>query len=114
MHFDLLSPKDTKAIDALIESYGGARAIGDQISTKRGFETRKITAADKGYGEMIEKAEQYAKSFPKVGDFVAAEKLEVTKPSVCTTQVSGFQGAYVTLDCMRRIAENKNVLFPSE
>jgi hypothetical protein len=28
--------------------------------------------------------------------------------------VSGFQGAYVTLDCMRRIAENKNVLFPSE
>lgn len=114
MYFDLLSPKDTKAIEALIDSYGGARAIGDQITNKRGYELRKQVAAEKGFGEMIGKAEEYAKSFPKVGDFVAAESIEVTKPGVCTTQVSGFQGAYVTLDCMKRIAENKDVLFPTE
>ncbi len=80
MHFDLLSPKDTNAIEALIESYGGARAIGDQITTKRGFELRKLAATEKGFGEMIEKAEEYAKSFPKVGDFVASESVEVAKP----------------------------------
>ncbi len=114
MHFDLLTPRDTKAIDALIESYGGAGAIGEEITKKRDLETRKKIAAEKGFGELIDKAEKYAASFPKVEDFIEAESIRVTKPGICTTQVSGFQGAYVTLDCMRRIAEKQDVLFPTE
>ncbi len=114
MHFDLLSDRDQKAIDALIDSYGGARAINEKIIAQRDYETRKKLAADKGYGEMLAQAEAYAKEFPKVEDFIAKENIKVTKKGVCTTQVSGFQGARVTFDCIKRIAQNKDVLFPSE
>jgi hypothetical protein len=114
MHFKLLSDKDMKAIDALIESHGGAPAINKKIEEMRQYETRKKIAADKGFGDMLNKAETYAKEFPKVEDFIAQEGIKTDKKGICTTQVSGFQGSYVTLDCMRRIAENKDVLFPTE
>lgn len=114
MFFKLLSSNDMKAIDALIDSYDGVKSINDRITEKRDYETRKKIAAEKGFGDMLEKAEGYAKQFPKVEDFIAKEKLKVTKDGICTTQVSGYQGAYVTFDCMRRIAENKDVLFPTE
>ncbi|MBN1825530.1 MAG: hypothetical protein JW958_04625 [Candidatus Eisenbacteria bacterium] len=114
MHFHLLSDRDMRAIDALIDSYGGAEAIGKKIAETRLYNTRKRIAADKGFGEMLEKAESYASDFPKLEDFLKKEGIRPEKQGVCTTQVSGFQGARVTFDCMRRIAENGDVLFPTE
>jgi len=114
MHFKLLSEKDLKAIDALINSYGGAEEISKRIKEKRDYETRKKIAGEKGYGEMLEKAEQYVKNFAKVEDFIENEGLTVTKKGICTTQVSGFQGAKPSFDCLRRISENGDVLFPTE
>ena len=114
MHFDLLSDKDMKAIDALIDAYGGANAINDKVSAMRDYETRKKIADKKGYGEMLKQAEEYTKDFPKVEDYISKEGIKVTKKGVCTTQVSGFQGSRVTLDCLRRIALKPDILFPTE
>lgn len=114
MHFKFLSDRDMKAIDALVAAYGGPKAVCNQITEMREYKSRKKKAADQGFGETLEKAEKFAKEFPKVEDFVAKEKIKATKKGVCTTQVSGFQGAYVTLDCARRVAQNKDVLFPTE
>jgi hypothetical protein len=114
MHFKLLSDRDQKAIEALIDGFGGSKAICAKIIELRQYETRKKIAADRGYGEMLEQAEKYAGEFPKVEDFIAKEGISVTKPGECTTQVSGFQGSRVTLDCMRRVARNHDVLFPTE
>ncbi len=114
MHFDLLSKRDLKAIDNLIAEYGGPRAIGQKITQMRDFETRKNVAAEKGYGETLEQAEKYTGKFAKVEDFINSENLKFTKKGICITQVSGFQGAKVTFDCLRRVAENGQVLFPTE
>jgi hypothetical protein len=114
MHFRLLSPKDLKAMDALRNSYGGGKEIAGRIDALRTYEARKKAAAAKGWGEMLDKAEGYVKRFAKVEDFVAANKLNLTKPGVCTAQVSGFQGAHVTFDCIRRVSEKGDVLFPTE
>ncbi len=114
MYFNLLTDRDKKAIDALIDSYGGAKAVNDKITAMREYDTRKKIAGDKGFGDMLEKAEKYAGQFPKVEDFIAKGNIKVTKKGVCTTQVSGFQGAYVTIDCLRRLAENGTILFPTE
>lgn len=114
MHFKLLSDRDLKAIDTLVDDFGGSQEVCDKIEKMRDYGTRKRIAGDKGYGEMLEQAEGYAKDFPKVEDFIAKEGIKATKPGVCTTQVSGFQGSRVTLDCMRRVAQNRDVLFPTE
>ncbi|MFH1686735.1 MAG: hypothetical protein ABIE70_04350 [bacterium] len=114
MHFDFLDGRDKKAIDALIGAYGGPKAVNEQIARMRGYESRKKAAQEKGYGDMLQKAEGYAAKFAKVEDFVAKEKTEVTKKGTAVTQVSGFQGSHVTFDCMRRVAEDGNVLFPTE
>ena len=114
MHFKLLSGKDIKAIDALIDAYGGSEAINKKIGEMRDYETRKKIAVSKGFGEMLDKAEGYVKEFPKVEDFISKEGIKTDKKGACITQVSGFQGAYVTSDCIRRIAQNRNVLFPTE
>jgi hypothetical protein len=114
MYFDLLTDRDMKAIDALLDSYGGGKAISDKIDQMRDYQTRKKIAGDKGFGKMLEEAEGFVKEFPKVEDFVEKEGINFDKKGVCTTQVSGFQGAYVTHECLRLIAENKNVLFPTE
>ncbi len=114
MHIKLLSDKDLKAMDALLDSYGGAKEISKQIDSMRDYDTRKRIAGDKGYGEMLEKAEVYAKNFAKVEDFIETDQITVTRGGICTTQVSGFQGATPTFDCIKRIAENGDVLFPTE
>lgn len=114
MHFKLLSARDLKAIDALIDSYGGAKEISKKIRSKRDYHLRKKLAAEKGYGQMLEKAEEYAKRLAKVEDFVEKNKISVIKKGICTTQVSGFQAARPTFDCLRRAAENGDVLFPTE
>jgi len=114
MHFKLMSNKDLKAIDALLESYGGAKEIEKQIAARRDYEIRKRIAAEKGFGDMLAKAEEYTMDFAKVADFIEKNAIATTKKGVVTTQVSGFQGAYVTCDCLRRVAENKELLFPRE
>lgn len=114
MYFDFLSDRDKKAIDALIDSYGGGKEICDKIAKMREYDLRKKTAGEKGFGKMLEEAEGFAGQFPKAEDFIAKEGLKLDKEGVCTTQVSGFQGPYVTHDCMRRIAEKGNILFPTE
>ncbi len=114
MHFDLLSPKDLKAMDALRDSYGGGKEISARIETLRNYETRKKAAAAKGWGETLDKAEAYVKHFAKVEDFVEKNGIRWTKKGVCTAQVSGFQGAPVTLDCIRRVSEKGDLLFPTE
>jgi hypothetical protein len=114
MHFNLLSDREMKAIDELIDAYGGPKAIGDKIGAMRDYETRKKIAADRGFGEMLEKAEEHVREFPKVEDFIAREGIKTDKPGVCTAQVSGFQGPYVTFDCIRRLAQNRDILFPTE
>jgi hypothetical protein len=114
MHFKLLSKKDLKAMDALIDSYGGAKEISNEIQSRRDLLARKKIAAQKGFAEMLEKAEQYTKKFAKVEDFVEKNRISVTRKGICTTQVSGFQAARPTFDCVRRVAENGDVLFPTE
>lgn len=73
MHFKFLRKNDMKAIDDLVESYGGSKSINDSINEKRVYETRKKIAAEKGFGEMLDKAERYVKEFPKVEDFITKE-----------------------------------------
>ena len=114
MHFKLLSDKDLKAMDALIDSYGGTKEISRKIESMRDYQTRKKRAAEKGYGGMLERAEEYVKKFTKMEDFIEKEGITASKAGVCITQVSGFQGARPTFDCIRRVAENGNVLFPTE
>jgi hypothetical protein len=114
MHLALLSEKDKQAIEALIDAYGGSAEIGRKITAARDYETRKKVAAEQGYLEMLQKAEEYVASFPKLSDFITSENLSVSRPGVCTTQVSGFQGSRVTFDCIRRVAEGGEVLFPTE
>jgi hypothetical protein len=114
MHFELLSDKERKAMDALLDSYGGAKEISGKIESMRDYEIRKRIAGEKGYGETLEKAEEYASNFAKVEDFVGKNGITITKPGICTTQVSGFQAALPTFDCLKRVAENKDVLFPTE
>ncbi|OGD33368.1 MAG: hypothetical protein A2V45_09340 [Candidatus Aminicenantes bacterium RBG_19FT_COMBO_58_17] len=114
MHFKLLSPKDLKAMEALRNSYGGGKEISSQIESLRDYQIRKKIAAEKGWGEMLEKAEAYTKRFAKLEDFVEKNGIRWTKKGVCTAQVSGFQGARPTFDCIGRVSENADILFPTE
>ncbi|MCK4328605.1 hypothetical protein KAX02_02060 [candidate division WOR-3 bacterium] len=114
LHFNLLTEKDMKQMDALKESYGGASEIMKTIENKRKYETRKRIANEKGFGETLDKTEEYAKSIAKVEDFIEKENIRVTKDGIVTTQVSGWQGAPVALSCMRRMAEDGTTLAPKE
>jgi hypothetical protein len=114
MHFKLLSDKDLKAMDALLASYGGPKEIAKKIESARSYDTRKKAVGDKGFGDVLEQAETHVRSFPKVEDFVQANGITFSKKGVCTAQVSGFQGARPTAHAVKAIAENGNVLFPTE
>jgi hypothetical protein len=109
MKYKLLSNADLKSIDALLEFHGGANHINTTIAKMRDYETRKKLLANKAYGEMLEDAEKLVKLFPKLGNL--EKKLNVTyspEKGIATSQVSGFQGAKVTHQCMKRIAETAN------
>jgi len=114
LHFAFLSQKDMDQMDALKDSYGGAAEISNSIKKMRDYQERKKVAEEKGFGEMLEQAETYAKSIVKVENFIKKENIQITKPGVATTQVSGFQGAPVTLRGMQRIAEDGETLVPTE
>ena len=114
MHFKLLSDKDLKVMDALLESYGGAKEISQKIALMREFNARKMVAEGKGFGDMLVKAEGYVQKFAKVEEFLEANEISFIKKGVCTTQVSGFQGSRPTFHCIKAIAENGSVFFPTE
>jgi len=114
LHFDFFSDKELKQMDALKESYGGASEIMKSIDKMRDYGERKKVAGEKGFGDMLEKAEEYAKSFAKVENFIEKENVRFTKEGVATTQVSGFQGAPITLRGMQRMAEDGETLVPEE
>jgi hypothetical protein len=114
MHYKFLSNKDLKAMDALLESYGGAKAISEKIESMRDYSTRKMIAEGKGFGDILEKSEQYVQKFAKVEDYIEANQLTFHKKGVCTTQVSGFQGARPTFYAIKDISENGNVFSPTE
>lgn len=114
MFYDLLRDKDTKAMDALLDSYGGAKEINEKIADMRKYEKRKKIAEAKGFGEMLQKTEEYLKRFAKVEDYIKKNNISVKRNGVCTTQVSGFQGAYPTFNCISKIAEKGKILFPTE
>ena len=114
LHYGFLSQKDMDQMDALKKSYGGASEISNSIKKMREYRERKKVAEEKGFGEMLEQAEMYAKSFAKVDDFIKKENIQFSKPGVATTQVSGFQGAPITLRGMQLIAEDGETLVPNE
>lgn len=106
MKYDLLSKKDLKAIDALLEFHGGAKHINDTIKKMQDYETRKKILANKGYGEMLGDAEKLVKQFPKFPEL--EKKLNASyNPNygLAKSQVSGYQGAAVTHHAMKRMAE---------
>ena len=70
LYYNFFSQKELKQMDAIKESYGGASEIMKTIEKMQSYEERKKVAAEKGFGEMLEKAENYAKSFPKVEDYI--------------------------------------------
>lgn len=114
MHYKFLSNKDIKAMDALLDSYGGPKEISEKIESMQGYSTRKMIAEGKGFGDILEKSEQHIQKFAKVEDYIEANQLTFDKKGICTTQVSGFQGARPTFYAIRDIANNGKVFFPTE
>ena len=118
MKYKLLSDADIKAIDALKEFHGGAAEINQTIKKMRDLETRKKILAERGFGEMISDAEELIKKFPKVEDFEKKINPSYNHDyGIATSQVSGFQGAYVTHHFMKKVAETAQtdpVLIPAE
>jgi hypothetical protein len=118
MKYKLLSDSDIKAIDALKEFYGGADEINQTIKEMRDFKTRKKILVEKGFGEMITDAEELIKKFPKVDDFTKEINPQYNSNyGIATSQVSGFQGAYVTHNFMKKVVETAKtgpVFVPAE
>ena len=107
MKYPLLSDADLKAMDALKKHHGGAEKIVKTIAEMRDYETRKKILSGKGFGKMLEEAEGYVKNFPQVSEFEKANSIVYNNSlGIGTSQVSGFQGAKVTLNSMKRIAES--------
>ncbi len=113
MKFKLLSNSDLQAIDALKEFHGGAQKISETIKSMRVFETRKKILSEKGFGQMIEEAEELVKKFAKAGDYEKENNISFNNNfGVATAQVSGWQGAKVTHHAMKRIAESAKTSEP--
>ncbi|MBC8428663.1 MAG: hypothetical protein H8D05_00295 [FCB group bacterium] len=107
MRYPLLTDADKKAMDALKAHHGGAEKIVSTINEMRDLETRKCILADKGFGKMIEEAEEWAKDFPQVADWEKENGIIYDDSlGTGTSQVSGFQGAKVTHNSIKRIAES--------
>lgn len=107
MKHALLSAHEMAAIDALIESYGGAAQISQTIRERRDLETRTRLLADLGFGDMIRDAERLVEKFAKIEDFEDRVKPTYRDDfGIATAQVSGFQGAAVTHRAMLKMAES--------
>ncbi len=106
MYYPLLSDEDMKAMDALQAHHGGPQTIIDGIEKMRDFQLRKKRCGELGFGRQIEEAEAWVKKFPSVPDFEKKNNISYNKAyGTARSQVSGFQGPYVTHHCIRRMAE---------
>lgn len=119
MKYTLLRDVDKKAIDALIEFYGGVKKISEITKEMREYKKRKEVLKEKGFGEMMEKAEEMASRFPRVKSFEESEGISYNEDlGIVTAQVSGFQGEDATFRFMERVsdsAETGNEVFaPAE
>ncbi len=119
MKYPLLRDEDKKAINALKESYGGAKKISQMVRKMRNYEKRKEILGEKGFGEMTEKAEEMVSQFPRLKSFEEGEDISYNdKLGIVITQVSGFQGQDATFRFMERVVESarsKNEVFaPAE
>lgn len=114
LYYNLLTEKEKRQMDSLKESYGGAFEIMNSIEHKRRYEVRKKIAQEKGYGELLERAEGYVGAIAKIEDFLEAENIKATRDAVVTTQVSGWQGAPISLECIRLISQDGTTLAPKE
>ena len=119
MKYPLLRDEDKKAINALKESYGGAKNISQMVREMRNYEKRKEILGEKGFGEMTEKAEEMVSQFPRLKSFEEGEDISYNdKLGIVITQVSGFQGQDATFRFMERVVESarsKNEVFaPAE
>ncbi|MCD4708718.1 MAG: hypothetical protein K8S62_13370 [Candidatus Sabulitectum sp.] len=113
MKYPLLSDADMKAMDALKNHHGGADHIVKTIRKMRDFETRKRILAEKGFGKIIEEAEANVLKFAQVSDFEKANGIVYNDSlGIGTSQVSGFQGAKVTHNSIKRIAESAETAEP--
>ena len=101
-------------MDALLDSYGGPKAVSKKIASMRDYSTRKTIAEEKGFGDLLQKSEDYVQHFAKVDDYIEANQLSFPKKGICTAQVSGFQGARPTFVTIKGIADNGKVFFPTE
>ena len=109
-----LSKDETSAMDKLLASYGGAKEIAKTVEDKRRYEYRKKVARDRGFGNLLEEVEYFTKQFPKADKFKKENNIKVTRKGVATTQVSAWQGAKVTHNALKRVAENRSVFLPEE
>ncbi|MDA3885462.1 MAG: hypothetical protein PF638_07720 [Candidatus Delongbacteria bacterium] len=102
MKFKLLSERDMKAMDALKEFHGGAAKINETIAFKAKLENRKAILAEKGgdWLKLVEEAEELVKKFPKLPAYEVNNAFGTAR-----SQVSGFQGAKVTHNFMKRVVE---------
>ncbi|MCK4909326.1 MAG: hypothetical protein KAS70_05460 [Planctomycetes bacterium] len=114
MKSNYLSKSEMTAMDKLKDSYGGAKAISQAIKEKSQYDHRRKSVADNSYGQLLNEAEGFAKKFPKAEKYIKKNNIKFTKPGVSTTQVSAWQGSKVIHNCMKRLAENGNVLIPLE
>ena len=113
MYYKLLSDSDMKAIDALKAYHGGAKEINDTLLKMRDCETRKKICGDRGFGNLIEDAENWVNQFTKIGDFEKTNNITYNDQfGVARSQVSGWQGAKVTHHGIRKIAESANADIP--
>jgi hypothetical protein len=114
MKFNLLSERDMKAMDALKAFHGGAQKINETIEFKSKLENRKAILAEKGGGwlNLVSEAEELVKKFPKLSAYEVNNAFGTAR-----SQVSGFQGAKVTHNFMKRVVETVEtdpVLVPVE
>jgi hypothetical protein len=109
-----LSKDETKAMDKLKESYGGAKKISAIVQDRRKYDYRKQIAAKKGFGKFLEDVEGFAKKLPKVDKFKQENNIKITKKGIATTQVSAWQGCKPTFYCLKKASENGKVLMPKE
>jgi len=119
MKYPLLKNKDLKAIDTLKDAYGGEKKIGEKTEEMRRYSIRKDILSEKGFGEMMEKAEELANDLPKLDSLKDIEKVSYNeKLGTVTTQVSGFQGQDATFQFLKRAAQSKKdetpVFVPAE
>jgi len=110
----LLSKDEMKAMDKLKAHYGGAKKIMKDVEKQRDLEVRRAILKQKGFDSLIGQAVELAKKLPEAGDYIKANNLKTKKKSVATTQVSAWQGAKVTLDCLKRAAADGTVFMPKE